>query len=109
MINVNQVIVEGLLELDTPKRAVRCSPVLRDAIAATDSETVILDNLEALFEEHLRQDPLRLLQTLSRNTTLIASWPGNYDGRSLTFAEPSHRDYRKCSEPQAQVVTIEQT
>ena len=51
------------------------------------SELILLDNIELLFAVELAQDPLRLLQSLSRNRTVIASWPGTFDGQSLTYAE----------------------
>ena len=52
------------------------------------SEVVLLDNIELLFATELAQDPLRLLQSLSRNRTIVAAWPGNFDGGALTYAEP---------------------
>lgn len=107
LINVNQVLAERLLELDARERVIQCKRVLSDAIAGTDSQTVLLDNVEMLFEEHLQQDPLRLFQSLSRTTTLVVAWPGEFDGRYLGFADPGHRDYRRYHDPEARVVTMQ--
>lgn len=106
LLNVNRVLAENLLEMDSRERAIRCKAVLVDAISMAGSGTVVLDNIEMLFEEHLQQDPLRLLKGLSRTTTLVVSWPGEFDGRSLTFAEPGHRDYRKYSDPEVRILSM---
>jgi hypothetical protein len=107
LVNVNQVVADGLLELDVRERAIKCKPVLAEAVADAGGATVVLDNIEMLFEDHLKQDPLRLLQSLARTTTLVVSWPGNYDGRSLTFADPGHRDYRKYTDPGVRILTMQ--
>ena len=53
---------------------------------------------------NLAQDPLRLLQSLSRNRTIVAAWPGIFDGASLTYAEPGHPEARRYPTPQAVIV-----
>ena len=89
----------------------RASSVKRQA-----SDVLLLDNLEILFDVRLKQDPLRLLQQLSRNKTIVVAWPGGvvdpheaYDasarkeerrathdaGRYLTYAVPDHPEYRR--------------
>ena len=45
-------------------------------------DVVLVDNLELLFSPDLAQDPLRLLQGLARNRTVVASWPGVMVGTS---------------------------
>ena len=44
-------------------------------IRAEKSDVVLLDNIELLFAVEFAQDPLRLLQSLSRNVTIVAAWP----------------------------------
>ena len=53
------------------------------------------NNIELLFATELAQDPLKLLQSLSRNRTIVAAWPGNFDGAALTYAEPGHPEARR--------------
>ena len=62
--------------------------VLRDVAADFD------DNLEILFDKDLKQDPLRLLQSLSRNRSVVASWNGKKLKGKLTYAELDHPEYR---------------
>jgi hypothetical protein len=104
-INVNLRIAERLLDLTQKQRAVRVAGLLDDIVKAASSEVVLLDNIEMLFAVELAQDPLRLLQGLSRNRTVVASWPGSFDGHTLTYAEPGHREFRKYLAPQAVIVT----
>jgi hypothetical protein len=68
---------------------------------------VMLDNIELLFAPELEQDPLRLLQRLSRNLTIVAAWPGTVDGGCLTYAEPGHPETRRYSSPQACIVSAD--
>jgi hypothetical protein len=70
-LNVNLRLSEKLLDLTHRQRAVRVANILDDAIRFEASHVILLDNLELLFAEELTQDPLRLLQSLSRNRTVI--------------------------------------
>jgi hypothetical protein len=89
-VNVNLCLSEKLLELTHRQRAVRVAGILDDTVRNENSNVVLLDNVELLFAAELAQDPLKLLQSLSRNRTIVAAWPGNFDGAALTYAEPSH-------------------
>jgi hypothetical protein len=73
-------------------------------IRAEKSDVVLLDNIELLFAEELAQDPLRLLQSLSRNRAIVAAWPGGFDGACLTYAEHGHPEARRYQTPQAVIV-----
>ncbi len=103
-INVNLALSQRLLELTHRQRATRVAGILDDIIREADSEIVLLDNIELLFAEELAQDPLRLLQSLSRNRAIVAAWPGKFDGTSLTYAEPGHPEVRRYQTPQAVIV-----
>jgi hypothetical protein len=104
-INVNLQLAERLLDLTQKQRAVRVAGLLDDIVKSAASDVVLLDNIEMLFAAELAQDPLRLLQGLSRNRTIVASWPGAFDGQTLTYAEPGHREFKKYVAPQAVIVS----
>ena len=104
-ISVNLLLAERLLDLTQKQRAVRVAGLLDDIVKAAASDVVLLDNIEMLFAVELAQDPLRLLQGLSRNRTVVASWPGSFDGQALTYAEPGHREFKKYAAPQAVIVS----
>ena len=108
-LNVNLNLSERLLELTRRQRATRVAGILDDMIRKKGSEVVLLDNIELLFAEELAQDPLRLLQSLSRNRAIIAAWPGGFDGACLTYAEPGHPEARRYQSPQAVIVKTSDT
>jgi hypothetical protein len=99
LINLNQRVSELLLELTQRQRALRVPRVVGDVLGATGADVVLVDNLELLFSPDLAQDPLRLLQGLARNRTVVASWPGFMVGKQLIYADPSHPEYRRYPEP----------
>ena len=68
----------------------------------------VLDNTEILFSPELQQYPLRLLQMLSRNRTVVAAWAGKQEGESLTYADPAHPEFKRYPKPDAVIVpTVE--
>jgi hypothetical protein len=98
LINLNQRVSELLLELTQRQRALRVPRLVGDVLAGTGASVVLVDNLELLFSPDLAQDPLRLLQGLARNRTVVAAWPGAINGKQLTYAEPGHPEYRRYPE-----------
>jgi hypothetical protein len=108
-LNVNLRLSERLLELTHRQRATRVANILDDMIRAERSDVVLLDNIELLFAEELAQDPLRLLQSLSRNRTIVAAWPGSFNGAYLSYAQPGHPEARRYQTPQAVIVKADDT
>jgi hypothetical protein len=103
-LNVNLLLSEKLLDLTQRQRAIGVSRILDDIVRAQQSDIVLLDNIELLFAHELEQDPLRLLQSLSRNRTIVAAWPGHFDGNALSYAEPGHPEAKRYPAPQAVIV-----
>jgi len=119
LINVNLELSRRMLELTERQRALQVPRLLEDVCTSSihrpSSDVFLLDNIEILFDIRLKQDPLRLLQGLSRNRTIVAAWPGRIvdpvparedlskkDARHtthdleryLTYAVPDHPEYR---------------
>jgi len=107
-LNVNLALSQRLLDLTRKERPLRVRRLLAEILDERPEETLALDNIELLFEPALRQDPLLLLQGLSRNKSLIVAWGGTYDEASqvLTYAEPGHPEYCRYQRPEAIVVTM---
>ncbi len=117
VVNVNLELSRRMLDLTERQRALQLPrllseivPACRDARGAGRGEAtgdppattlaeqaglVLLDNIEILFDVHLKQDPLRLLQGLSRNKTVVATWGGSVVGDRLIYAAPGHPEYRR--------------
>ncbi|HSO82493.1 BREX-3 system P-loop-containing protein BrxF [Thiocapsa sp.] len=106
IVNLNLALAERLLDLTARQRTLRVARMLDDILAEQVGDVVLLDNIEMLFHPDLQQDPLRLLQSLSRNRTLVATWRGDYDGRSLIYASPDHPEYRRFDDPQARIISM---
>ncbi|HPM11820.1 MAG TPA: BREX-3 system P-loop-containing protein BrxF [Paludibacter sp.] len=95
VINVNLELSKVMLELSERQRMLQLPKLLSDILGQAKSEVILLDNIEILFDASFKQDPLRLLQGLSRNKTIVASYSGMIDGEYLVYAEPDHPEYKR--------------
>jgi DNA polymerase III delta prime subunit len=108
VINVNLVLSSELLELTEKQRSLRLPGLLEDVASKAHSE-VVLDNMEILFDKDLKQDPLRLLQSVSRNHVVVATWNGAVTGNRLIYAEAGHPEYRYYDAADALIVNMDGT
>ncbi|MCX6631630.1 MAG: BREX-3 system P-loop-containing protein BrxF [Candidatus Solibacter sp.] len=104
VLNVGAEISRRLLDLTERQRVLQLPRLLEEAVVALPCDLTILDNTEVLFNPVLKQDPLRLLQGLSRNRTIVASWLGDVDGGHLTYAVPEHPEFRRY--PSADLLVV---
>ncbi len=95
ILNVNLELSRRMLDMAEKQRSQRLPQTLRDMLANSSGDTAILDNLEILFDISLKQDPLRLLQGISRNRTVIASWSGSVEDEHLVYAAPGHPEHKR--------------
>lgn len=108
VINVNLKLSEQLLELTMKQRSLRLSQILDD-IVDDEHSIKILDNIEILFDTGLKQDPLRILQKLSRKYIIIASWTGHSEDGKLIYAEPGHPEYKNYDSEDILIVNMDKT
>jgi len=94
VVNVNLELSGSLLELTEKQRALHLSEQFGRLVDQSSEAPVLLDNLEVLFDKSLKQDPLRLLQIVSRNKIVVAAWNGSVVNDQLIYAEPDHFEYR---------------
>ena len=97
LININLELSRRMLDLTERQRALQVHLLLNRIAAERDSDVVLLDNVEILFDVALQQDPLRLLQGLSRSRTVAAAWNGSIEDGHLVYAAPHHSEYRRYS------------
>lgn len=109
LINVNLELSRSLLDLTERQRALQVPRLLAAIVNANSPEVVLLDNIELLFDISLRQDPLRLLQMLARNMTVVAAWNGTVVNGQLVYATPEHNEYRRYSTHDLLIVNLETT
>ena len=106
VINVNLVLSGELLELTAKQRSLRLPGIL-DQVAGRAQSSVVLDNLEILFDKELNQNPLRLLQRISRNRAVVVSWNGTMKSGRLLYAEIGHPEYRSHDPADALIVGMD--
>lgn len=97
LVNINLELSRRMLDLTERKRVLQLPRLLSEIVNASKAEVVLLDNIEILFDVALKQDPLRLLQSLSRNKTVVVSWGGAIDKEHMVYATPDHPEYRRYS------------
>ncbi|WP_048810028.1 BREX-3 system P-loop-containing protein BrxF [Candidatus Methylacidiphilum infernorum] len=95
LVNVNLELSRRMLDLAKSQRARKLQRILGEIMGEATGELVLLDNIEILFDVHLEHDPLRLLQRLSRNKTIVAAWNGSIVDGYVNYAVPDHREYRR--------------
>ena len=96
LVNLNLELSRRLLDLTERERSLRL-PDLLDEVVGRDAPLVLLDNIELLFDAAFQHDPLRLLQGVSRNRTIVAAWNGTLENGYLTYAVPDHPEFRRYS------------
>lgn len=95
LVNINLELSRRMLDLTERQRALQLPRLLAEIVGASPAEVALLDNVEVLFDVSLKQDPLRLLQGLSRNKTVVAAWSGSIDGDHMVYATPDHPEYKR--------------
>lgn len=95
LVNVNLELSRRMLDLTERQRALQLPRLLAEIVGASAADVVLLDNVEVLFDVSLKQDPLRLLQGLSRNKTVVVAWSGSIDGEHMVYATPDHPEYKR--------------
>lgn len=95
LVNVNLDLTRKMLELTGRQRALQLPRLLSEIVGNFEAEIILLDNMEVIFDVGLQQDPLRLLQGLSRNKTVVAAWNGTIANNDLIYAVPGHPEHRR--------------
>ena len=105
LVNVNLELSQRMLDLTERRRALHLPSLLAEIIGALAADVILLDNVEVIFDVSLKQDPLRLLQGLSRNKTVVVAWSGSIQGKHLVYGTPDHPEYRLYPLRDLQVVS----
>ncbi|MCK5679332.1 BREX-3 system P-loop-containing protein BrxF [bacterium] len=104
-INTNLELSKLLIEM-TGKQQTLQLPKLLENLVNCDEKDIILDNIEILFDVTLQQDPLRLLQTISRNRNIVVSWNGFVENGKLIYAEPGHPEHRSYDATNLSIISL---
>ncbi len=105
-VNLNLELSKLMLEMTAKQRTLQLPIILEDLLKYDEKKTIALDNIEILFDVNLQQDPLRLLQKISRNKNIIVSWNGSVNNTKLMYAVPGHPEYRSYDRSDLLIVTM---
>ena len=105
--NINLELSQRLLGLTERQRSLQVFRLLNEIVEENGAQVVLLDNIELLFDTSLKQDPLRLLQGISRNRTVVASWNGSVENAHLIYSQPDHPAYRRYPTAGLLVIGVE--
>ena len=107
-INLNLELSKLLIDIPAKRRSSKVDSFVTDIVKGSDTDGmgVILDNIELLFAVELQIDPLRLFENIGRNYLLIVSWPGKVHGKTLTYAEPGHGEYRHYPDVDCPIIDL---
>jgi len=106
-LNVNLALSRCMLELTQRQRKLQVSRLLQGIIGTSHDQAIFLDHLEILFDVSLEIDPLRCLQDVARNHTIVAAWNGMVTASHLIYATPDHPEYRRYALADLMVVCPE--
>ncbi len=105
VVNVNYELSKQLLHQTARQRKLHLSKSLAEIVQ--HDKVILLDHTEILFDVELGQDPLRLLELLSRNQAVIAFWSGRIKDGKLIYAEQGHPEYRSYAVKDVTVIEID--
>jgi len=105
-INLNLRLSEELLEVPVNRRSRKVSQLVDRIVNETEGDILCLEHIELLFQPQLQQDPMRILENISRNKVILVGWNGEYENGSLTYAEPEHPEYRQYNGLEASVIVV---
>ncbi|MBF0181803.1 MAG: BREX-3 system P-loop-containing protein BrxF [Magnetococcales bacterium] len=107
-VKLNLELARMLLELTERQRPLQAQKLLNNLLDAITGEVLVLDNTEILFDTSLKLDPLRLLQSLSRDRTLVVGWNGSLREGQITFSLPDHPEFKRYPAPELLLVELGQ-
>ena len=94
-INVNLELSRRLLDLPQRQWPLQAPRLLEEIVKRDREQVILLDNVELLFDVLLQLHPLRCLQTLARQRTIVTAWNGTVTNGLLTYVAPDHPEYRR--------------
>lgn len=105
-VSVNKEISKLLLGKSAPTFSKEIIDWLSKRINEIEEEPILITNFEILFELSFELDPLTIFKQLSRNSSLLVMWPGEYKNNILSYASPEHAHYRTWANPGVEIIQV---
>ena len=106
-VNCRDFLTEELLEMVPKVRAMEAPGLIMKTLDALKADVIVLDDMQALFAPVLQVDPLQLLKQLGRKFSLVAAWPGEFDGDRLKIASVGQAEQRVYDAKGLTIIQIE--
>jgi len=99
VLNLGSALGNRLAMLPSRQRALKVPVLLRElADEHAEGDLLLVDNIELLFDQTLKLDPLDLLKRHAHVRRVVAVWPGELRGDAtagrLSYAEMGHPEYQ---------------
>lgn len=94
-INLNLELSKKLVEIPIVERWKFINKAIKEIVIDNQFETIILDNIDILFEEHLKIDPILEIKNISKYKKLIVSFNGRVEDKYIIYSIPSEKEYKK--------------
>lgn len=104
--NLSLELSRHLKEFPVHKRQREVSTHLRLLVNTSESVIVCFEKIEYIFDPELKQDPLRLFESLSGNVVVIVIWPGNVEGSTMTYAVPGHPEHTTLQVQEENIIKL---
>ena len=88
-------------------RALEAPVLIAKTLDAFKADVIVLDDMQALFAPVLQVDPLQLLRQMGRKFSVVAAWPGEFDGTSLKIAALGPSEQRQYDATGLTIIQIE--
>lgn len=106
-VNCRTFLTEELLEMVPKVRAQEAAGLINKALEAYKAEVIVLDDMQTLFAPVLQVDPLHLLRQLGKKFTIVAAWPGEFDGNNLRIAAAGNPEPKSYDAKGLTIIQIE--
>lgn len=93
--NVGVTLGHRLATTPVAERGFSTNELLREITdSARGNASLLLDNLEVMFEPSLKINPLDIIKRLAHSRRVVAVWPGEQRDNHLVYARMGHPEYR---------------
>ena len=95
VMNVGATVGNRLAAIPQRQRGLQTNVILRElADEYANNDLLLLDNIELLFDQTLKLDPLDLIKRHAHSRRVVAIWPGELVQGRLTYAQMGHPEYQ---------------
>ncbi|MFU1991970.1 BREX-3 system P-loop-containing protein BrxF [Priestia megaterium] len=105
-INLSLKLSERLKGVPKSRYALKVVDILENIFFEKQSNIYWLGEIAILFDKQLHLNPVRLLENMSKRYKLIVSWPGESEGRGLSYAKPGHPEFFTCDETDGKILSL---